>query len=43
LNQLDLAQAGVEVVLEGSNCLDGEQLRQQNILYRGIGRRNLEA
>ena len=42
LNQLDLSQAGVEVVLDGCNCLDGEHIRKQNILYRGIGRRNPE-
>jgi UDP-N-acetyl-D-glucosamine dehydrogenase len=42
LNRLDLAEAGVEVVLDGRNCLDGERIRDQNILYRGIGRRSLD-
>jgi len=42
LNRFDLVQAGVEVVLDGRNCLDGERIRKQNILYRGIGRRNPE-
>ena len=42
LNRLDLVQAGVEIVLDGRNCLDGERIRKQNILYRGIGRRNPE-
>jgi UDP-N-acetyl-D-glucosamine dehydrogenase len=42
LNRLDLAAAGVEVVLDGRNCLDGEHVKNQNILYRGIGRRTTE-
>jgi len=42
LNRLDLAEAGVEVVLDGRNCLDGERIRDQHILYRGIGRRSLD-
>ena len=43
LNRLDLKAAGVEVILDGRNCLDGDHIRNQNILYRGIGRRNADA
>ncbi len=39
LNRLDLAAAGIEVVLDGRNCLDGDRIKDQDILYRGIGRR----
>lgn len=41
LNAIDLTRTQVEVIVDGRNCLDGEFLRRQNILYRGIGRRNL--
>jgi UDP-N-acetyl-D-glucosamine dehydrogenase len=41
LNCLDLNAASVEVILDGRNCLDGERIRKQNILYRGIGRRSV--
>ena len=33
---------GVEVILDGRNCLDGDRIKKQNILYRGIGRRSAE-
>ena len=39
LKATDLKQTGIEVVVDGRNCLDGESIRQQGILYRGIGRR----
>ncbi len=39
LNRLDLAALGIEVIVDGRNCLDGEAIDRQNILYRGIGRR----
>ena len=39
LESLDLAKLGIEVVVDGRNCLDSEQLIAQGILYRGIGRR----
>jgi UDP-N-acetyl-D-glucosamine dehydrogenase len=42
LNRLDLKAAGVEVVLDGRNCLDGDRIREQGILYRGIGRRSAD-
>ena len=35
----DLAARGIEVVVDGRNCLDGVSLSAQGILYRGIGRR----
>ena len=38
LSNTDLSALGVEVVVDGRNCLDGEMIRKQNILYRGIGR-----
>ena len=38
LSSANLAEQGVEVLLDGRNCLDGEQLVRQGILYRGIGR-----
>ena len=39
LNQLDLSKTSIEVVIDGRNALDGAKLREQGILYRGIGRR----
>ncbi len=39
LKNLDLAKLGIEVVVDGRNCLDSEPLLAQGILYRGIGRR----
>ena len=39
LGQLDLTALGVEVLVDGRNCLNGERLRKQGITYRGIGRR----
>ena len=39
LNNLDLQKLGIEIVVDGRNCLDGDRIREQNILYRGIGRR----
>ena len=39
LKSLDLAQSGLEVIVDGRNCLDGDEIQKQNILYRGIGRR----
>jgi len=39
LNQLNLKKLGVEVVIDGRNCLESKQLTTQGILYRGIGRR----
>ena len=39
LNAVDLAATGVEVVIDGRNCLHGDAVSKQGILYRGIGRR----
>lgn len=39
LNNMDLGMLGVEVIVDGRNCLDSKALAKQNILYRGIGRR----
>ena len=38
LSSVNLSDLGVEVVVDGRNCLDGERIQKQNILYRGIGR-----
>ena len=39
LKEMDLSEYGIEVIIDGRNCLDGESLSKQEILYRGIGRR----
>ena len=39
LEATDLPRLGIEVVIDGRNALDGDKIRAQNILYRGIGRR----
>ena len=39
LKELDLKKLGIEVVVDGRNCLDSKPLTAQGILYRGIGRR----
>ena len=38
LNDLDLIELGVEVVVDGRNCLDGRKFHESGILYSGIGR-----
>ena len=38
LKNMELAKSGIEVVVDGRNCLDRESLIAQGILYRGIGR-----
>jgi len=38
LGNIDLSNSGVEVLVDGRNCLDSDAIRNQNILYRGIGR-----
>ena len=35
----DLTKTDVEIVIDGRNCLDGDTIKKQNVLYRGIGRR----
>ena len=39
LSGMDLSSLGIEVVIDGRNSLDGERIKSQGILYRGIGRR----
>ncbi|MES9885943.1 MAG: UDP binding domain-containing protein, partial [Candidatus Sedimenticola sp. 6PFRAG1] len=39
LNGRDLRKDGIEVVIDGRNCLDGENIAGQGVLYRGVGRR----
>ena len=39
LQQTDLGALDIEVIVDGRNCLDGEAIRSQDILYSGIGRR----
>jgi UDP-N-acetyl-D-glucosamine dehydrogenase len=39
LNELEWSEFGIEVVIDGRNALDGDCIREQDILYRGIGRR----
>ena len=38
MSKIDLHDFDVEVIIDGRNCLDGEAIRRQNVLYRGIGR-----
>ena len=41
LADTDFAARGIEVVVDGRNCLDGDAIRNQGTtLYRGIGRRS---
>ena len=39
LKEFKLNELGVQVVIDGRNCLDSGLLAKENILYRGIGRR----
>jgi UDP-N-acetyl-D-glucosamine dehydrogenase len=38
LSNIELGDSDIEVVVDGRNCLDGDRIRNQNVLYRGIGR-----
>jgi UDP-N-acetyl-D-glucosamine dehydrogenase len=38
LSDIQLGDSGIEVVVDGRNCLDGDLIKKQNVLYRGIGR-----
>ncbi len=40
LKKMDIASSGIEVIVDGRNCLDPELVDSWNILYRGIGRRS---
>ena len=39
LQNMDLVKLGVEVVIDGRNCIDSDALFNKGILYRGIGRK----
>jgi UDP-N-acetyl-D-glucosamine dehydrogenase len=38
LREINLETLPVEVIVDGRNCLDAKYIREQGILYRGIGR-----
>ncbi len=38
LGEIDLSATDIEVVVDGRNCLDGNVIKGQGLLYRGIGR-----
>ena len=38
MSNTDLSKLGVEVIVDGRNCLDRRSIQSQDILYRGIGR-----
>ncbi len=38
LSRIELSNSGVEVIVDGRNCLEGEEILKQDIAYRGIGR-----
>jgi UDP-N-acetyl-D-glucosamine dehydrogenase len=40
LNKMELSESSIEVIVDGRNCLDGEKIRSQSIVYRGIGRKS---
>jgi UDP-N-acetyl-D-glucosamine dehydrogenase len=40
LSKIGLSDSGVEIIVDGRNCLDGESIMDQGILYSGIGRRS---
>jgi len=39
LNALDFSQSSVEVIVDGRNCLQGGEIENKGIRYRGVGRR----
>jgi UDP-N-acetyl-D-mannosaminuronate dehydrogenase len=39
LRKTSFADLNVEIIVDGRNCLEEEEIRGQNVLYRGIGRR----
>ena len=41
LEEMDLATSSIEIIVDGRNCLDGEKIKSQNVVYRGIGRKPL--
>jgi len=39
IKEINLVDVGIEVVVDGRNCLNGKEITRQGITYRGIGRR----
>ena len=39
LKELDLKKIGIEVIVDGRNCLESKLIAEQSIIYKGIGRR----
>ena len=39
LKTTSFSKLGIEVIVDGRNCLTAAEIRQQDVLYRGIGRR----
>ncbi|MCU7800492.1 MAG: nucleotide sugar dehydrogenase [gamma proteobacterium symbiont of Lucinoma myriamae] len=39
VKQTNLADLGIEIIIDGRNCLDGEAISEQGITYIGVGRR----
>ena len=39
LQQVDLSKKGIEVIVDGRNCLNSAHITSQGILYHGIGRK----
>jgi UDP-N-acetyl-D-glucosamine dehydrogenase len=39
LSKIQFSRSGIEVIVDGRNCLDGKSIEGQGILYSGIGRR----
>ena len=38
LSYIEFYDSEIEVIVEAGNHLDGDKIRDQNVLYRGIGR-----
>lgn len=39
LNGFDFCQSSVEIIVDGRNCLQGDEIEKKGMLYRGVGRR----
>jgi UDP-N-acetyl-D-glucosamine dehydrogenase len=39
MEEMNLAQLGIKVIIDGRNCLESQGISSQGIIYRGIGRR----
>jgi len=39
LELIDLKEKGIEIIVDGRNCLNSKSITNQGIIYRGIGRR----